>query len=331
MNQRERLLSALRREPVDRPPAAVPTQNAIAEVMEMSGFAWPAAQKQARDMAGLAWACHEIGGIESVRIPFDINIEAEAMGCETRFGDDLTTPPMSVPKSREEYGSLRDPDPARDGRMPEVLEAAALLKEKARGEVPVIVALGTPFELLSTTLAYEDITEAIYGDPEFLTGRMEAMTGIAVLYAKEIERRGPDVLMLVDGTSQTLGPDHYRRFSFPYTKALVEALHTPAILHVCGNPTPILGQMAGTGVAGLSIDHPVDARHALEATGGSVALVGKISPQTLCIGSKEEITAETDVSLREGMHVIAPGCGILPQTPLANLRAYIERVRTWRG
>ncbi|KAB2826708.1 MAG: hypothetical protein F9K51_06950, partial [Candidatus Dadabacteria bacterium] len=179
--------------------------------------------------------------------------------------------------------------------------------------------------------AYEDITEAIYGDPEFLVGRMEAMTEIAVRYAQEIERRGPDVLMLVDGTSQTLGPDHYRRFSFPYTKAVVEALRTPAILHVCGNPTPILGQMAETGVEGLSIDHPIDTGHAFKATGGKVALVGKISPQTLCIGSKEEIVAETETSLREGMHVIAPGCGILPQTPLANLRAYIERVRNWQG
>jgi len=36
-----------------------------------SGYRWPQALKKARDMAGLAWACHEIGGIESVRVPFE--------------------------------------------------------------------------------------------------------------------------------------------------------------------------------------------------------------------------------------------------------------------
>ncbi len=126
----------MRREAVDRPPAAVPTQNAIVEIMEKSGYTWPAAQKRAREMAGLAWACHEIGGIESVRVPFDINVEAEAMGCETRFGDDNSTPPLSAPKTKAEYETIRIPNPRKDGRMPEVLEAITLLKEKTGDEVP---------------------------------------------------------------------------------------------------------------------------------------------------------------------------------------------------
>jgi hypothetical protein len=100
MTQKERLLKALKQEVVDRPPASVPTQSAIAEIMEKSGYAWTAAQKRARDMAGLAWACHEIGGIESVRIPFDITVEAEAMGCETKFGDDSGRPQCLRPKRK---------------------------------------------------------------------------------------------------------------------------------------------------------------------------------------------------------------------------------------
>jgi MtaA/CmuA family methyltransferase len=331
MTPKERLLRALRRETVDRPPAAVPTQNAIVEIMEKSGYAWPAAQKKARDMAGLAWACHEIGGIESVRIPFDITVEAEAMGCETRFGEDNSSPPMSTPKTREEYHTVKVPDPLRDGRMPEVLEAINLLKERTREDVPLIVAFGTPFELLSTTMSFEDITMSIYEEPGFLMEQMEKMTRIAKSYAAEIEKRGPDVLMLVDGTSQALGPAYYAQFSFPYTRALVASLSRPTILHICGNSTPLLDQMAGTGVDAFSIDKPVDIRKAREVTEGKVALIGKIPPQILCSGSREEIVSETEESLREGMDVISPGCGIFPLTPLANLRAYIDRVVGGKG
>jgi [methyl-Co(III) methanol-specific corrinoid protein]:coenzyme M methyltransferase len=331
MNQKDRLLKALKREPLDRPPAAVPTQNAIADVMEKSGFRWPSAQKYAKDMAGLAWACHEIAGIESVRVPFDINVEAEAMGCATRFGDDSTTPPMSTMKTKQDYGSIKIPDPLRDGRMPEVLEAITLLKEKTADSVPLIAALGTPFELLATTLDFEDISMAFIKDPDFLEVQLEKMTEIATQYAKEIQKTNPDVLMLVDGTSQSIGPTYYARFSFPYTKALVKSLNKPTILHICGNPAAILQMMAQTGVNALSIDHPVDIQHAFEVTEGKVALVGKISPQTLLTGSREEIMAVTEESLKLGMHVVAPGCCIIPQTALKNLKAYIDCVVNWKG
>src|SRR5208337_5184983 len=137
MNLKERLLRTLRREIVDRAPAAVPTQCAIVDIMDASGFAWPRAQQRAADMAGLAWACHEIGGIESVRVPFDINVEAEAMGCATRFSDDKASPPVSTPFSRAEYERIRIPDPQKDGRMPEVTEAVHRLREKADDSVPV--------------------------------------------------------------------------------------------------------------------------------------------------------------------------------------------------
>ncbi len=326
MNQKQRLLKALQREAVDRPPAAIPTQSAIADVMERSGYRWPAAQRQAKEMAGLAWACHEIGGIESVRVPFDINIEAEAMGCETRFGDDATTPPMSRPMHKSDYEKIKLPDPHRDGRMPEVLEAIARLKEKTGNEVPLIAACGTPFELLCTTLDFEAITLSLTDDPAFLEAQLEKMTEIATRYGQAIEGAGPDVLMLVDGTSQTIGPNYYNRFSYPYTKALVESLRKPTILHVCGNTTGILTMMADTGATALSVDRPIDIAHALEVTEGRTALVGKISPQTLLQGDREAIVSETEESLRLGMHVVAPGCGLLPQTPLENLQAYLDTV-----
>lgn len=326
MTLKERLLRALHCEKVDRPPAAVPTQNAITTIMEKSGFRWPAAQKKATEMAGLAWACHEIGGIENVRVPFDINIEAEAMGCETRFGDDLSSPPVTRPKSRDEYDTLIIPDPRKDGRMPEVLEAISLLKQKTEDRIAVIAALGTPFELLSTSLSFEDITSSIYEDPGFLIAQMEKMTLIATAYGREIENREPDVLMLVDGTSQALGPNHYAQFSFPYTKLLAQALKKPKILHICGNTTPLLPQMAKTGVDAFSIDNPVDIKKARQIAGDKIALAGKISVQVLAEGSRQEVIAETADSVAQGMDIISPGCGILPQTPLENLRTYINYV-----
>jgi [methyl-Co(III) methanol-specific corrinoid protein]:coenzyme M methyltransferase len=326
MTMKERLLKSLRREPVDRPPAAVPTQSACVEVMEASGHAWPKAQKQAAEMAALSWACHDIGGIESVRVPFDITVEAEAMGCPTRFGEDMATPPVSTPFSRAEYGRIRLPNPATDGRMPVVVEAVHLLRQRAGNTVPVIAALGTPFELLATSLTFEDITMLLIEDPDFLASRLEELTGVAISYGRALEEAGPDVLMLVDGTSQSLGPKYFAKFSLPYTRRLVEALGRPTILHVCGRATPLLPGMVETGATALSIDKPVDLAAAARATAGRAALVGNLSPQSLSQGPLEMIETEVDEALAGGINVVAPGCGILPWTPLSHVKAYVNRV-----
>jgi [methyl-Co(III) methanol-specific corrinoid protein]:coenzyme M methyltransferase len=51
----------------------------------------------------------------------------------------------------------------------------------------------------------------------------------------------------------------------------------------------------------------------------------------LLTGSREDIIAETEESLKLGMQVVAPGCGIIPQTPLENLKAYLECVANWEN
>jgi len=104
-------------------------------------------------------------------------------------------------------------------------------------------------------------------------------------------------------------------------------LEAPTILHICGNPTSILPLMAATGASALSVDKPVDIENALELVGDKVALVGNIAPLTLLNGGTEEIIRETQDAVNKGVHVVAPGCGILPSTPLEHVRAYVDHVK----
>ncbi len=309
----------------------MPTQNAIEEVMVASGFFWPKAQQSAKEMAGLAWACHEIAGIESVRVPFDLTVEAEAMGCIVRFGDEPTTPPTATPLQGSEMDKLTIASPYKDGRMPEVLKAIELLKAKTNDEIPIITAIATPFEILSSTMEFEAIAMYFIEDPEFLKAQLTKMTEVSISYGKAALEAGADIIFLADGTSQSIGPPYFEGFSFPYTKELISSLEAPTILHICGNPTSILPLMAATGASALSVDRPVDIENALELVGDKVALVGNIAPLTLLNGGTEEIIRETQDAVDKGVHVVAPGCGILPSTPLEHVRAYVDHVKGGHG
>ncbi|MCF7891283.1 uroporphyrinogen decarboxylase family protein [Candidatus Bipolaricaulota bacterium] len=60
----------------------------------------------------------------------DLSLEAEACGCDVRFGErDLPTVISHPLETTEDFGRLEVPDPAQDGRMPVFLEAMELLEK----------------------------------------------------------------------------------------------------------------------------------------------------------------------------------------------------------
>ena len=66
MTSRERVLAALRREPVDRTPVVNPTSVATVELMDMVDAPFPAANREPELMARLAATGHTELGFDSV-------------------------------------------------------------------------------------------------------------------------------------------------------------------------------------------------------------------------------------------------------------------------
>ncbi|MDH5637989.1 MAG: hypothetical protein OEZ04_05820, partial [Nitrospinota bacterium] len=271
MTPKERLLAVLNMEKVDRPPVAVPTQNATVDVMKIAGVYWPQALREAEPMAQLALACQEHYGFESIRLPFDINVEAETMGCATRYGEEAD-PPISSPKDRETLGDLTFPDPATSGRMAQVIQAVSLAAQRRNPDIPIIAALGTPFEVLSTVYNFDHLYNDLKANPQAMEDLLEKVLWHLAAYGAKLVHAGADVMMVVDGTSQTLMPDQFRQFSAPFTTRLIGLLPLPAILHICGNPTRLIADMSSTGARGLSLDSSVMIEKARENSGGKVAL-----------------------------------------------------------
>ncbi|MBI4827686.1 MAG: MtaA/CmuA family methyltransferase [Nitrospinae bacterium] len=325
MTPKERLLKVLNREPVDRPPVAPPTQNATVEAMDRVGVHWPEALREAEPMARLALGVQQVCGFESIRLPFDINVEAETMGCAMRYGGP-SDPPTPAQKTREQLDSLAYPDPAAGGRMARVIEAVGIASSERDPELPLIAALGTPFEVLCTVYGFEQLHEDLADDAARIHSTLEKILDLLTDYGRALARAGADVLMVVDGTSQTLMPDQFREFSAPYAARLIQALDKPAILHVCGAATRLIADMAKTGAKALSIDQQVPPARA-RTDAGNLALVGNLDVSRLYLGTPEDAACMALDARAAGFDIVAPGCGIIPQTPLENIAAYVDTVK----
>jgi [methyl-Co(III) methanol-specific corrinoid protein]:coenzyme M methyltransferase len=87
MNARDRLLNALTLKPVDRPPVSALITSITLDVMEKTGVNDPEFHKNPQDMAAIAGGCYEILGLESVKVPFCMTVEASALGASVFYGD----------------------------------------------------------------------------------------------------------------------------------------------------------------------------------------------------------------------------------------------------
>ena len=82
-----------------------------------------------RAMAGLAAAAHETCGLESMKLPFDMTVEAGALGAKIDYGTKKTLPQVKEHLYRDPGELVIGEDLMEQGRIPVVLEAIRIGQE----------------------------------------------------------------------------------------------------------------------------------------------------------------------------------------------------------
>ena len=333
MSPKERLLATLRREPVDRVPVAQPLQTGTVELMKSSNAFWPAAHSDAAKMAALSHEAHKVIGFESVRVPFDINVESEAMGCELNYqagrnkGLDIQ-PPVKRPAmgSPGDFSRIINPNPYKDGRMPVVLEAIRLLKERIPDTIPIVSLVVGPFMVAAQVRGLENFMRELVRDPKGCEELLERSAQACRRFAFAQAEAGADCIVVADASASPdlVSPRVFKRYAKPYCQKMLAGLPIPSILHICGKAHPILSDMAEIS-QGISIDSCVDMAEAKAAAGQKAALCGNIDVRTvLLFGSPDEVRKAVRTCMDQGTDLVTTSCGIPPMTKTENLKAMVE-------
>lgn len=158
-------------------------------------------------------------------------------------------------------------------------------------------------------------------------------------WARRLGEIGADGVWAGDdlGTQRSLfmSPQTFRELYRPYYQALADVLHADGLdfwLHTCGNVTELMDDLIESGVDAI---HPIQAgtmddRAIAEQYGGRVCFwIGMDVQQVIPFGTQEEVREAVRQRIRtfyrlQGGLVLAAGNAILPDTPVANLRAYLE-------
>jgi [methyl-Co(III) methanol-specific corrinoid protein]:coenzyme M methyltransferase len=324
-----RLLAVLKGETVDKTPVCSVTQTGIVELMDEVGAPWPESHTNPELMAKLAIANYELSGLEAVRIPYCLTVLVEAMGCEINMGTKNRQPSVTGhPYPKELEGAAVPADLLQKGRIPVVLEAIKIIREKVGPDVPVIGGMEGPITVASDLVSVKSFMKWSLKKPELFEQALDIGTEAAIAYANAMAEAGADVIAIADpvASPDLMSPDAFKQYLQPRLQKFSSSVNSITVLHICGNVNTILNYMADCGFEGLSVEEKIGSpKKAKEVIGNRARFIGNISsPFTLLPGPIDKIKAEAKQALAEGVDVLAPGCGIAPMTPLENIKAMVE-------
>ncbi|MGC9372087.1 MAG: uroporphyrinogen decarboxylase family protein [Thermovirgaceae bacterium] len=258
----------------------------------------------------------------------DLTVEAETLGAEIRFPED-ESPSVKVHPLKD-VGQLKElaiPDPGKDGRMP--VFAETVRKMKTGLSVPVGAYVIGPYTLAGEMMKVENTLRATIKDPAGLKEILAFMTEVITPYARSLVESGADILTILEPTASMLSPKQFREFSGNYVREIFDALpECMTVLHICGNTTYILKEMAATGAEGLSLDTAVKFDEVIDSVPDSV-LIGNIDPVRVMLDGTPEKIYENTLDLRKKMKghnnfILSTGCDLPPKTPHENIQAFVE-------
>jgi [methyl-Co(III) methanol-specific corrinoid protein]:coenzyme M methyltransferase len=329
MNALDRLLRVLAQQPVDRPPVVGVTNVVTVELMRAVGTRWPDAHHDPGQMVRAGAAAHEVCGLEAVKVPFDMAVEASALGGDIDYGGGMALPKLRAPL----YAEPEEFDPPADfparGRVPVVLEAIRLARKRYGDKVPVISSALGPTTICGCLFGVENLLVWMIEEPEKVHAAMRRATNMVAGYVREQLRAGTHVAQIGEPTASgdMISPAQYAEFVKPYHTELASITDGPVMTHICGNITRQLPHLAEVGFRAVSFDAKTDVAAARAALKGKSALVGYVPTLLLLQGSPDEVRQATRQCIESGVDAVNAGCAIAPDTPLENIRAMVAVVQ----
>ncbi|MBM3678761.1 MAG: MtaA/CmuA family methyltransferase [Actinobacteria bacterium] len=335
MTSRERVLAALRREPVDRTPLVNPTSVATVELMDLVDAPFPEANREPELMARLAMTGHTELGFDAVMPVFSIIQESSALGCKIQWEqkDNWPTVRMREPVY-ETVDDIRLPDGWIDHPDTQcVIQAIKILRRELGDEVAIIGKTMGPWSLAYHTFGVEPFLLLSLDDPKATAEVLRRLEQVTIDFGLAQIEAGVDALTLPDhATGDLVSGEYYKRYLQEMHAAFAEQLPVPLILHICGRTVDRMGYIAETGMAAFHFDSKNTPAESMAAVEGRISLVGNVNnPETLFAKGPEAVRAEVLANLEAGVQMIGPECAIPLQTPIESLRAISETVHAYHA
>ncbi len=248
---------------------------------------------------------------------------------------DLEGPIINTP---EDLDSLEIEKIYEDEALQTIWKASEIVHNEIGDRYLVGTTSWGPFTKAGNLRGVEQLMRDVYKNREFAEKVVDfAKELIMAFYEPIVKDIGMDAISIADPTASgdLISRRHFLAFALPALKDLINSMKKRGVetfLHICGDTSDKLHEIAETRAGCFSLDHKVNLANAKRELQGVICIAGNVDPVSVMNEGTPEYVEEVSARCIEdagegGGYVLCPGCDIPPTVPLENIKAFVGTTR----
>jgi len=280
----------------------------------------------------------EILDVDAAIIFADLLLPVEPMGLKLRFAAGEGPVIENPVRTSSDIDSLSISNTDELGYVGETIQ---IVVRALAGRVPVIGFVGAPFTMASYMIEggpsrnFLRTKQMMYRDEKLWRRLMGKLVDVLGSFAVLQASAGARVIQVFDSWVGALGPDDYVRYVAPYSRALIERIRGASVpvIHFGTGAAGFFRELHAAGGDVMGVDWRINIDQAWMDISYRSAIQGNLDPAVLMAPLPELKMRVHELLKRTGSrpgHIFNLGHGILPETPVENVKACVEIVRDFR-
>jgi uroporphyrinogen decarboxylase len=280
----------------------------------------------------------EVLDVDAAIIFADLLLPIEPMGLKLRFAPGAGPVIENPVRSSGDVVALATTNTDDLGYVGDAIQAVV---RSLAGKVPVIGFVGAPFTLASYMIEggssrnFVRTKKLMYSDETLWRRLMGKIVDVQAPFAAMQVTSGARAIQVFDSWVGALGADDYVRYVAPYSRALIERIRSSGVpvIHFGTGASGFFRELHAAGGDVLGCDWRINIDQAWMDISYRAAIQGNLDPVALFAPLPELRGKVMELLKRTGSrpgHIFNVGHGILPETPVENVKAVVEMVREFR-
>lgn len=338
MNARDRLLSALNRQPHGRAPIWIMRQAGryLPEYRALKAKSDFVTMVRTPELAVevTLQPLRRFTQLDAAILFSDILVIPEALGVAYRFREEGGIAMERTIRTPADLQGLHRVDAA--ARLDYVYAALRLLRRELGHHKALLGFAGSPWTLACYLVEgggsedFPKIKALVKSDPKFLHQLLSLLAEVVAEYLNQQLLAGADAIQIFDSWASVLSGVEYEEFSLRYIREVLARLpaKAPVILYAKGKSMDAAA-LAQSGVPCLGVDWTMPLSKVRSLVGRPVCLQGNLDPEYM-VGDPEVAVNAAQLIIDDNAddpgHIFNLGHGITPQARIETVEAVINAV-----
>jgi len=217
-----------------------------------------------------------------------------------------------------------------------MIEGTKILSQNSN--YPVAAFMSGPLTFCFQLLSYKKMLKYLVKNPEMVKNLLKKVIKIIIAYIKSLQKSGAEICVICEHDLQMISPTLSKVFCFDYLSEILMT-YKYNILHICGKVRPHLEILSHEHnllekLSAISIGPHMSISETQKLFNYEIGIAGNIdhfklltrgSPQEIQIAVHKAIEANGD----DPRFMIAPGCEITADTPIENVKAFMNAAKNY--